>query len=140
MAGYYAVYNDEYLMHHGVKGMKWGVRKRGKVKGMFGPLSTTKVHYTDGTTGYLHDAVAGTRKHYSHDSGFGETKKEAKVNATVRLASDSYVRGEYLSKRGLAKAEKVITKYYSKHYNDLSSSKHLNKRNKAYVKSLLNRA
>jgi hypothetical protein len=102
-------------------------------------LSTSKVHYTDGTTGYLHDAIAGTRKHHSYESGFGETKKEAKVNATVRLVSNSYVRGEYLSKRGLAKAEKVIAKYYSKHYNDLSSSKHLNKRNKAYVESLLNR-
>lgn len=27
MAGYYAVYNDEYLMHHGVKGMRWGIRR-----------------------------------------------------------------------------------------------------------------
>lgn len=25
--GYYSVYNDEFLMHHGVKGMKWGIRK-----------------------------------------------------------------------------------------------------------------
>lgn len=25
--GYYSVYNDEFLMHHGVKGMHWGIRK-----------------------------------------------------------------------------------------------------------------
>lgn len=25
--GYYSVYNDEFLMHHGVKGMHWGIRR-----------------------------------------------------------------------------------------------------------------
>lgn len=30
MPGYYAVYNDEALRHHGVKGMRWGVRKERK--------------------------------------------------------------------------------------------------------------
>lgn len=25
--GYYSVYNDEFLIHHGVKGMRWGIRK-----------------------------------------------------------------------------------------------------------------
>lgn len=30
MPDYYAVYNDEALRHHGVKGMRWGIRKERK--------------------------------------------------------------------------------------------------------------
>lgn len=43
MAGYYAVYNDEYLMHHGVKGMKWGIRRFRNRDGSLTPAG--KRHY-----------------------------------------------------------------------------------------------
>lgn len=43
MAGYYAVYNDEPLIHYGVKGMKWGIRR---FRNRDGSLTTAgKRHY-----------------------------------------------------------------------------------------------
>lgn len=48
--GYYSVYNDEFLMHHGVKGMKWGVRRYQNPDGSLTPAGKSryqKIVYKD---------------------------------------------------------------------------------------------
>ena len=41
----YQVYNDEYLMHHGVKGMKWGVRRYRNKDGTLTPVGKQQLRY-----------------------------------------------------------------------------------------------
>lgn len=51
----YQVYNDEYLMHHGIKGQRWGIRR---------------YQYSDGSL-----TTAGRRRYYKYQNSDGSLNK-----------------------------------------------------------------
>ena len=97
-------YNNDYLMHYGVKGMKWGVRR---------------YQNEDGTL-----TNAGKERYYNDQdraSLFSESKKNVNVSSipnrsTITGIDDITEAGKYLRKQN-----EVVSKHfddYSKSYND----------------------
>lgn len=82
--------NTLYLCHHGIKGMKWGVRRspeqlgqpRAKVKGR-----TEAVRLMDGTVGYRHNLSYQSGSGEQATSHLARTKREAKNEARREMLS-----------------------------------------------------
>ena len=72
---------NEYLAHHGVKGMKWGVRRTPEQLGHHTKGRSEAVRLTNGTIGYRHTLSYTSNGKTTNTEAVGFTKREAKTEA-----------------------------------------------------------
>lgn len=75
MPGYYAVYDDEALRHHGVKGMRWGIRKDRKRNPEYSSKQRTRDRKLYGR---------GAEKRINRRMNNGESIQSARHNEVVK--------------------------------------------------------
>ena len=101
---------DEVLAHHGVKGMKWGVRKQRAASG--GAGSTKKRKQKAAIAGVLGTAAAAGAGYYLHKSGKG--KKIAALAKKGASSAKSAAQGKGRNLGAQARVKKAQAKRFAK--------------------------
>lgn len=106
---------DEVLAHHGVKGMKWGVRKQRPASGGAGPTKKRKGlsrKQKAAIAGVLGTAAAAGAGYYLHKSGKG--KKIAALAKKHGASAKSYAQGKGRNLGAQARAKSAQAKRFAK--------------------------
>lgn len=124
---YIAIYNDNYLAHHGVKGMKWGVRRRsavymnsrGKVKSYKMSRSDRRYLNRKGLISWDTGDVSEGRENEAHDIVRRRKMKRARRAVTGLIAAGAvgYGAGKLITNKDKArKAMEYVRKtgHYAK--------------------------
>lgn len=106
---------DEVLAHHGVKGMKWGVRKQRAASGGAGSTKKRKGlsrKQKAAITGVLGTAAAAGAGYYLHKSGKG--KKIAALAKKHGASAKDFVKGKGRNLGAQARVKKAQAKRFAK--------------------------
>ena len=106
---------DEVLAHHGVKGMKWGVRKQRAASGGAGSTKKRKGlsrKQKAAIAGVLGTAAAAGAGYYLHKSGKG--KKIAALAKKAGTSAKSAAQGKGRNLGALARVKKAQAKRFAK--------------------------
>lgn len=98
-------YNDDYLMHYGVKGMKWGVRRFQNKDGSLTEEGAER--YRDDV--YLKKGTVVKRVSTTRDDPTYDNKKYVSINQEDHDAWDSYIGGAYLKRNMATWSQTYIT-------------------------------
>lgn len=110
--GYYLVYNDEYLMHHGVKGMHWGIRRYQNPDGTLTPAGKSR---------YQKRVYKDIKK---------SLRKSDKTWHTQMQSVSDVLKNTTLAKPTLAESKKIDSSFEEYYQRTVDLSKNFNEKNR----------
>lgn len=141
---------EPYLMHHGVKGMKWGVRRYQNEDGTLTTAGKSRYRVTatpNRAMRVIAEGTLGQRLAVGMNAGYRKDKKVIKTDYQAKLKSLDKKSGDYKEKAAALKSEykknkadaatQVADAIYGKQSHELNKKIHSESMGKTFAKSLL---